>query len=97
MENTEMKELDWKASDLINDSVERKFPIRKDRYSRWHLGRSGGLNDDHVLWIAERLGIRVSVNFGSPTIENGKIKYVIQRYNELESLIRLNKIFPQKK
>jgi hypothetical protein len=88
-----LKELDWKDAHLLRDAEERGYPINRSRYSRWKNGRKGSLNDDNLHWIMERLGIKYSVNFGSPVVRGGKLVWVIDRYDELSALKRINILF----
>jgi len=88
-----LKELDWKDAHLLRDAEERGYPINRSRYSRWKNARKGSLNDDNLIWIMERLGIKYSVNFGSPVIREGKLVYDIGRYNEIEAIKRINLLF----
>jgi len=91
-----MTELDMKAGDLVKDASERKYEINPSRFSKWKAGKPGGLNDNNLIWIAERLGIQYNINFGAPKVINGKLVYEVGRYNELAALKRLNILFKKK-
>jgi len=82
-----------KQSKLIEDCIERGMVIDPTRLSKYFKGKSGGLTDDQILWVATRVGIQVHINFGTPVIDGNKLKYEIKAYNELEALRRLKKIF----
>lgn len=88
-----LHELDWKASDLLKDAYERGREISKERYSKWKGKKPGGLNDNDLIWIMERLGIQYNVNFGKPVIRAGKLVYDIGKYDELQALKRVNLLF----
>lgn len=88
-----LAELDMKVSDLIKDASERKYEINPSRFSKWKAGKTGGLNDNNLIWIMERLGIQYNINFGTPKVVNGKLVYKVERFNELQALKRLNVLF----
>lgn len=80
-------------ANLIKDAGERGMPIDATRLSKYFKGKSGGLTDEQVLWVATRVGIEIHLNFGTPVVENGKLKFQIESYDELMVLKRLKKIF----
>lgn len=83
-----------KNSALIADAEERGVRIDPTRLSKYFKGKSGGLTDDQVLWVATRVGIQIHINFGTPIITRDyKLKYEIEKYDELKCLQRLKKIF----
>lgn len=88
-----LTELDWKDAQLLRDAEERKHPINRSRFSRWKNKRKGSLNDDDLIWIMERLGIKYNVNFGSPVIKGGKLSYEIDKFDELQAIKRINILF----
>jgi hypothetical protein len=90
---TRLEELDMKDSELLNDAAERGYFINRSRLSKYRNGKPGSLNDEDVHWIMERLGIQYNVNFGVPTINEGKLVYVVPKYDELKALKRLNLLF----
>lgn len=82
-----------KQSKLIEDASERGMTIDATRLSKYFKGKSGGLTDDQVLWVATRVGIQIHINFGTPIISGDKLRYEIEKYDELKALNRLKKIF----
>lgn len=78
---------------LINDAAERGMTIDPTRLSKYFKGKTGGLTDEQVLWVATRVGIQIHINFGTPVISNNKLKYEILKYDELSCIKRLKKIF----
>lgn len=88
-----MEEVGWRISDLLKDAEERGYPINRSMFSKWKHGKKGSLNDNNLIWIMERLGIKYNVNFGSPVIRNGKLVYEIDKYNEVNALKRINLLF----
>lgn len=91
--NERLKEIFKKQSELIRDAEKRGMTISKSRLSKYLTGSEGPIKEEQVLWIAERLGIQVHLNFGQPTMEKGKLKYEVVPYDEKAALNRLNKIF----
>lgn len=89
-----LEELDWTDAELLKDIEERGYPIAQSRWSKYKSNSKGQITDDQLLFIATRLGIYVHINFGTPVLEEGKIKFEIKRFNEIEALLRLKKIFP---
>ena len=89
-----VEEIFDKNSALILDAEERGVKIDPTRLSKYFKGKSGGLTDDQILWVATRVGIQIHLNLGTPIISKDyKLKYEILPYNELESLRRIKKIF----
>lgn len=88
-----IKELDYSYSEIIIDANERGMPIKSERLSKYIKGKSGGLTEDQLLWLATRLGIYININFGKPVIKDKKIVYEISKFNEYESLKMIDKIF----
>ena len=91
-----LEELDWRAADLLRDAEERSYPINRSLFSKWKNGKKPALGDDNLIWIMERLGIKYNINFGSPVIKEGKLSYEVGKFNELESLKRINILFKKK-
>jgi hypothetical protein len=92
-----IKELEYSYSFLINDAAERKMTIKPERLSKWVNGKSGGITEEQLLWLATRVGIYINLNFGKLVQDKeGKFTYKITPYNELEALTALNRIFPPK-
>jgi len=95
--NQRLKELDWRAADLLRDAEERGYSINRSLFSKWRNDKKPALNDDSLIWIAERLGIKYHPpKFGDPVMRDGKIVYEIGKFNELEALKRLNILFKKK-
>lgn len=46
-------------------------------------------------WLCTRYRILVSIQVGSPVIENGKLKFKVMPYDELEALRMLQKVYPE--
>jgi hypothetical protein len=91
-----IKELDYTYSYLINDASERGMVIKPERLSKYVKGKSGGITEEQLLWLATRLGIYINLNFGRLINDNGKLTYKIPPYDELEALLTLSKVFPPK-
>jgi len=98
------KELDIKKmSIVITDAKERapEMKITSDKLSKWmsdykHNGKAVRLTESQVMWLCVRWCIPVSLTIGNPTLSEGKLKYVIPKYNELEALKMLKIVFPKK-
>lgn len=91
-----IKELEYTYSFIIKDAAERGMDIKPERLSKYVKGKSGGITEEQLLWIATRLGIFINVNLGTPVFEDGKLLYKIMPYNELNCLKAINRIFPPK-
>lgn len=91
-----IKELDYSYSFIMKDALERGMDIKPERLSKYVKGKSGGITEEQLLWIATRVGIFINLNFGKPVFEDGKLKYDITPYSELECLVKLKQIFPPK-
>lgn len=88
-----MDEVGLNIKGLLTDAEERGYPINRSTFSKWKHGKKHSLNDDNLIWIMERLGIKYNVNFGSPVVRNGKLIYEVDKYNELSALTRINILF----
>lgn len=88
-----MQELDYKPSFLCNDAKERGFDMKPDRLSKYLKGKSGGLTEEGVLWLACRLYIPVQISYGRPVYRDGKLYYEVPKYDELEALKLVNRVF----
>ena len=91
-----IEELDYKYSFLVEDASERNMTIKPERISKYIKGKSGGITEEQLIWLATRLGIYINLNFGKPVFDKGKITYQITPYNEAEALTKLNQLFPPK-
>lgn len=90
-----MQELDYTQAFIMQDAEERGYSIKPDRLSKYLKGKSGGLTEEGVLWLACRLLIPIQISYGKPVLENGKLYYRIPKYDELEALRLVNKVFPK--
>jgi hypothetical protein len=88
-----MDDLRIKPSKLLKDAGERGMKITPSTFSKWKKGLKGGLTDTQVLFIACMLYIPISINFGLPEYSAGKIKYVVPKFDQLEALKLITKIF----
>ncbi len=88
-----MKELDYKQAFICKDAEERGMKIAPDRLSKYLKGKRAGLTEDQVLWLSTRLGIYVSIGYGKPYVEEGKVVYKVTKFDETEAIIMLSKIF----
>lgn len=88
-----LQELDMTHAELMKDASERGYELNRSRYSKWKKGQPGALNDENIIWIMERLGIAYNVNFGVPTIKEGKLNWIIPKFEMLTALRRLNILF----
>lgn len=84
-----------KPASLIKDANERGMNIDAARISKYFRNKSGGLTEEQILWVATRLGIEIHINFGKPIVKENKVVFELKPYDELESIRRLNKIFPK--
>lgn len=99
------KELDLtKMSAVVKDALERSssMKITNDRMSKWlsdykFNGKAAGLTEIQILWLCTRYSIPVSLNIGVPSLDDGKLKFVIPPHNELEALKNLKIMFPDGK
>lgn len=95
-------QLGLKDSHVIKDANERvpELKISAAPFSRWKAGKveaSGKMlhiSDDQCLWLCFRYGIWVNLNLGTPVLEDGRLKYVIEPYDEKEALRKLKIVFP---
>lgn len=92
-----LHDLEMSDADLLRDVEERGMPINQSRWSKYKTNKKGQITDEQLLFIATRLGIYISVCVGKPQIENGKIKFTVTPFNELEALTLLKKVFPDAK
>lgn len=88
-----MKELGYKQSFIINDAEERKFKIDPPRLSKYLKGKKSGMTEEQVLWLACRLNIDIVLGIGRPTIKEGKLTFEVAKYNELEAIKKVKRIF----
>jgi len=88
------KELDLKVAEIVNDAAERHMKICPTRLSRYKNGKKLGISEDQLLWLCTRYGIYIHFKIGKPVLVEGKVKYEITPYNELEALTMLKKLFP---
>jgi hypothetical protein len=97
-------ELDIKKMSLVVQDAEERAPemkITSARISKWlsgykHDGKSVGLTENQIVWLLVRWGIPVSLTIGEPSLLDGRLKYSIPDYNELEALKMLKVVFPKK-
>lgn len=88
------KELDMKPAHVIKDAEERGIHITASRMSNYINGKiEGAVSQYHLHWLCTRYCVFINFNLGKPQIVEGKLKFVISKYNELEALSRLNKEF----
>lgn len=87
-----IEEIGWKDSEFIKDAEERGVKIEPTRWSKYRKNKSGGITDETLYWIAQRLCIDINIRFGKPVLKDGKINWVIEPYSELEALKRINKL-----
>jgi hypothetical protein len=88
-----LEEVSWSPSDLIKDAEERGFTITSSSFSNYKKGKKGGLTADQVAYIASRLDIPFGFHIGTPTLVGDKLKYELEKYDELRALGRLKEIF----
>lgn len=96
------KELELRPTDIINDAFDRGVKIAPDRLSRYknqskdkQTGKHyPGLTEEVILWLAWRWYIPAQLKIGVPSVENGKVTYVIPKYDESEALRLLKIVFP---
>lgn len=99
------KELDiTKMSLVIKDATERSpgIKITNDRMSKWlsdytFNGKAAGLTETQIVWLCVRYSIPISLNIGEPSLNDGKLTFVIPPHNELEALKKLKIMFPDGK
>ncbi len=92
-------ELDLKNADVIRDASERspEMKITYDRLSKWLKGsKLHNLTDIQILWLCVRYHVPISINIGEPVLTDGKLTYVVPKYNELEALKTLKILFHKK-
>lgn len=92
-----LKEADLKPSDLIKDAEERGVKITASSFSKYKKGVKNGLTEDQLLFICYRLYIPINVSFGVPKINNGKLVWVIPKYDHLQMLKLISNNFPNGK
>lgn len=88
-----MAEIELKPADIIKDAEERGIKINASSFSKYKKGLKGGLTDEQVFYLCQRLYVPVHIFFGNPELKGTKITWVIPPYNELEVVKNLNKIF----
>ena len=91
------KELGIKDRVIIQDAIMRGVGgINSVSISRWRRdpNMKGALNQDSILFLGIRWGIKIRLHIGDPYIEDGKLKHAIPPYNEEKALSELYKMFP---
>ncbi len=96
------KELSLKPSEIMRDAKERGMNIDGPRLSVYKnmlkTGKTnGGLTFEQLTFLCIRYGIYININIGQPIITEGKLEWKVLPYNELDSIRRLNKAFPNLK
>lgn len=77
----------------IKGVTERSISVWKN-----HSYSKGALNQQQIIWLAYRLGIRVTLKIGEPVFDGKKLKYVVpEPFNEEKALKELNEVFPETK
>lgn len=89
-----MKELSLNDTKLLTDLESKGMLIPKSRWSQYKSNKKGQITDEQLVFVAERLDIRINVHFGTPTVEDGKIKFKILPYNEKSAISRLKLLYP---
>lgn len=88
-----MKELDINQAFIYKDAEERGFKIDPARLSKYLKGKKSGMTEEQVLWVATRLYIPIFVGIGFPKIVSGKLTFEMAKYDEIEAVKMLNRIF----
>lgn len=84
------KELEKKNADIIHDAEERGMTLTKSQMSTY-VNKGVGLTQVQIIWLCLRYQIPILLQVGSPEIIGGEIKYVIQKFDEIEAIKNLNK------
>lgn len=88
------KELDMKPAHVIKDAEERGIHITASRMSNYINGKiEGAVSQHHLHWLCTRYCVYINFNLGKPKLVDGRLQFVISKYDELEALSRLNKEF----
>ncbi len=89
------KELDLSAADIIKDATERGIkgftPSRMSKYKKKIHKES--ISDEQLRFLMVRYGIPFSWNLGYPQLNEGKLEWVMPKYDELKCISDVNKIF----
>lgn len=103
-------ELDMTSADIIHDAGERGMLITPARISKYKTAVKkdeegniissdfkGSLTVLQLMWLSYRWGINISINVGTLTLRDGKPIFKVEKYNELECIKKLHKVFPATK
>jgi len=87
--------LNLSAADVIRDATARGLKgLTHSRMSKYKTrGSKETVSDQQLRWLLVRYAIPFFWDIGTPKVIEGKLKFVIPEYDELECLKNLQKIY----
>lgn len=84
----------FKNSAVVKDASERGVKIEAGQLSRYFgKGKKNVLSEEQLIWLSFRYGIIIQLSLGMPVLQDGKITFVVQKFDEARSLKLLKELY----